>query len=52
MSFIRPEALRSLRKYRGFIFAGLVLTTGLMIVVSRTFLVFHAISPANAAAHK
>lgn len=34
MSFIRPEALRSLRKYRGFIFAGLVLTTGLMIVVS------------------
>ena len=34
MSFIRPEALRSLRKYRGLIFAGLVLTTGLMIVVS------------------
>jgi hypothetical protein len=34
MSFIRPEALRSLRKYRGFIFAGLVLTTGLMIVFS------------------
>ena len=34
MSFIRPEALRSLRKYRGFIFAGLVLITGLMIAFS------------------
>ena len=34
MSFIRPEARRSLRKYRGFIFAGLVLITGLMIAFS------------------
>ena len=34
MSFIRPEALRSLRKYRGFIFAGMVLIAGLLIVLS------------------
>jgi hypothetical protein len=34
MSFIRPEALRSLRKYRGFIFAGMVVIAGLLIVLS------------------
>ena len=34
MSFIRPEALRSLRKYRGFIFAGLVVIAGMMIMFS------------------
>ena len=32
MSFIRPEAISSLRKYRGFILAGLFVTAGLFIV--------------------
>ena len=32
MSFIRPEAISSLRKYRGFILAGLIVMAGLFIV--------------------
>ena len=32
VSFIRPEALNTLRQYRGFILGGLILTAGLFII--------------------